>query len=350
MLLAPVGAAAAEPSDTAFVFAGESDPSGADDAFLRAGRSRGAKVAREVPGHLEEEPRSRLQKAVEAYARLQLPDARDRLDALETEAAATGGVGLGRGELIELFATRAAVRLAGGGEAAAWDDLLQVATFAPARPLDPARYPPRVLEAERRAAEALTIGGKLAVSVLPVDASVFVDGLVLGRGSVEAVLPTGRHFVRAERAGFTAAGRTIEVGQTGAAASLSLTARPVPSSELLTRSAGLLSASRVVGAWIDTHDGAPVLELSVIDVATGQVRARAQLETARVTSSDLDAVLGRLLPVSATAPRRWFRRPLVWGLVGGVVAAAALSVGLGVGLSPGRVGGWSAHVDLQGAR
>src|SRR5262245_31922789 len=103
LLVFVIGVAhAAEP---AVVFVGEADPSGADEALLALAKSRGLPAAREEISSLAEEPRTRLKKAVEAFARLQLPDARARLDALEGEAAASGAAGLQRGELIELFAT-----------------------------------------------------------------------------------------------------------------------------------------------------------------------------------------------------------------------------------------------------
>jgi hypothetical protein len=340
----------AHAADTAFVFVGENDPSGADEAFLRLGRNRDLPTAREQPGRLQEPPRARLAKAVEAYARLQLDDARARLDSLESEVAATGGAGLDRGELIELFATRAAVRFAAGNEAQAWDDLLQVAAFAPARPLDPARFPPRVIETEKRAAEALAAGGKLSAGVTPADADLFVDGLAVGRGAAEAVLPAGRHFVRAERPGFTSAGKTLEIARGGdAQVALTLASRSAPAVGEFTRAAAVLGARRVVGGFIGARGDAPTLELLYVGTTGGDVRARAQLDVARLTTAELEAAVDRMVPPPSDK-RPWFKRPLVWGLVGGGLAAAALAVGLGVGLSGGHVAGWSAHVDLTGTR
>lgn len=341
----------ARAADVAFVFVGEPDPSGADEAFLKLGASRGAATAREQLGTVAEDPRARLSKAIEAYARLQLPDARARLDALEAEVASSGGAGLDRGALIELFATRAAVRVAGGDDGGAWDDLLQVAAFAPSRPLDPARFPPRVIETERRAAQSLSASGKLSVTAS--DASIFVDGLDAGRGSVEVVVPAGRHFVRAERAGFSPSGRTIEVSANGASLTIALSARPAPPVDLFVRRAQLAGARRVLGAYIGAKSGAAVLELLLADVASGVVRSRVSLELgARLSESALASAVDALLPPPPAEHRHvpWYKRPLVWGIVGGVVAATALSVGLGVGLGGDHVDGWSIRVDLKGAR
>jgi hypothetical protein len=330
IVLMTAAASAAEPASTAFVFAGEPDPSGADETFLRLGRARQRPSQREQPARLEEEPRARLQRAIEAYVRMQLAD----------------------GELVELFATRAAVRSAAGNEAGTWDDLLQVAAFSAARPLDPARFPPRVVDTERRAAATLAVSGKLRLSAAPADAVVLIDGLVLGRGAVEVVLPAGRHFVRAERAGFSSAGRSVEVGAAGLSLSLSLSARPAPPSELFTRAAAVLGARRVVGAWIGAHGEIAVLELAVVDGATGEVRARSQVEVARLTDSALAAAVESIAPAPTRSPppRPWQRRPWVWIVAGGLTSAIALGVGLGVGLSGERAGGWSAHIDLRGAR
>jgi hypothetical protein len=351
LVLFVVAVGAAHAAEPAVVFVGEPDPSGADEALLALGRARGLPVAREQTGSLAEEPRARLHKAVEAFARLLLPDARARFDALEAEAAASGGAGFTRGELIELFASRAALRLTAGEEGAAWDDLLQVAAFSPARPLDPARFPPRLVETARRAAEALVAGGKLLLSVRP-DAALYVDGLAVGRGQVEVVLPAGRHFVRAERAGFTAAGRTVEISPAGAQVALLLSPRPAPPSESYLARASQLGAHRVVGAWISARGETPLLELSLAEVATGRVRGRTSLElSARLGEATLAAALDRLVPPASIAPPPplWKRRWL-WGVVGGALAATALSVGLGVGLSAQHVDGFSARVDLRGAR
>jgi hypothetical protein len=341
----------ARAGDAAFVFVGEPDPSGADEAFLKLGVARGAPVAREQPGSVAEDPRARLQKAIEAYARLQLPDARARLDALEAEVAASGGAGLDRGELVELFATRAAVRSAAGDEGATWDDLLQVAAFAPSRPLDPARFPPRLVETERRAAESLSTSGKLMVSAS--DASIFVDGLDVGRGQIEVVVPAGRHFVRAARAGFSPSGRTVEVSAQGASLTIPLSARAAPPIDLFVQRAQMAGSRRVLGAYIGARNGGAVLELLLAEVATGVVRGRVTLDVgARLSESALESAVDALLPPPPTEHPRapWYKRPLVWGIVGGVVAATALSVGLGVGLGGDHVAGFSIRVDLKGAR
>jgi hypothetical protein len=340
LLVIASAASVAHAAPPALVFAGDADPSGADEALLALGRARGMTVTRERVGNLAEEPRARLQKAVEAFARLQLADARARFDALESEVAATGGLGLTRGELIELFATRATMRVTAGNDGGAWDDLLQVAAFSPARPLDPARFPPRVLELERRATEALAAGGKLTVTTTPGDAALFVDGLAAGR---ELVVPAGRHFVRAERAGFEGAGRTVEVTPAGASVSLALSPRAAPPMEMF-------RGPRVVGAWIGARDGAAVLELA--HVRDGRVSARTSVTLGpRLTEPALAAALELLVPPESTAPRKpVYKRAWFWGVIGGAAAAAALAVGLGVGLGGGHVDGYSVRVGLGGTR
>ena len=299
----------------ALVFVGNPNPSGADEALLALARARGLVVAREALGSLEEEPRARLHKAVEAFARLQLPDARARLDALEGEAAAGGAAGLTRGELIELFATRATLRLAAGNEGGAWDDLLQVAAFSPARPLDPARFPPKVLETERRAAEALAAGGKLTAIVTPADATLFVDGLAAGRGQAELVLPAGRHFVRAERLGFSGAGRTIEVTPAGATLSLALSPRPTPPRDSFVNRAAQLGRKQAVGAWIGAHGATAELELVLLEVPGGQARGQTSLPLGpRLTDAALAAALDLLVPPASTLPAEAdSQAPLVLG-------------------------------------
>jgi hypothetical protein len=348
-----LSASSAYAQSTAWVFVGESVPSGADEAFLRLGRARGAPVGREVPGQVGEAPRARLRRAVEAYVGLAFPDALARLRALENEVVAHGGAGLSRGELIQLFAVRAAARYNVGDEAAAWDDLAQVAAFAPARPLDPALFPPRVVEAERRAAEALSTSGRLLLSATPVDAQITVDGEVLGRGRVETIAAAGRHFVRAERAGFRAVGRAVSLGGDGAEVALTLAPTEPPTAELLARQGAVYGARRVVGAWSGGAAGAPTIELALVDVPSAQLRARGQIvDDARLTTGALAQAVDPLLARDAAPPERppWHRRPLTWIVVGSVAAAAALAIGLGVGLSGADRGGFAARVDLGAAR
>jgi hypothetical protein len=339
----------------AFVYQGEPDPNGADQAFLALGRRRGAAVVRETPGKLAEDPLgAQLARGIAAYQRLQFKEAIATLDACEREAVVRGGGALTQGELVDLYAHRAAARSALGDEGAAWDDLVAMVTLAPTRPLDPARFPPRLVEAARRAAEARTATARLTVIASPADALVVVDGEVVGRGHVELTRPLGRHLVRAERSGFVPLGKPVEVSR-DAEVRLALSPATPPSAADLARRAQLAGHRRAVAAFVTSDGGRPVLALWLIDATTANVEARTQVAdderlTTGAVAAAVDLLLGEaIVPGGTAAPRRhWAKSPLLWGVVGGVVAAA-LAVGLGVGLTE-RDTGTSARVDLGPAR
>ena len=345
----------AEPH-TAFLWWGEPDPTGADEAFLSLARRRGASALREVPGQLAAGTgATRLQHAVATYQALKLDAALAELDALEREIAPSGGGGLGQGELVDLHAYRAAARIARGDDAAAWDDLLAVARLAPGRPLDPARFAPRLIDAARRAAQSVGAPVHLASSTAPDDALVILDGQLVGRGHVAASAAPGAHLVRAERSGFRAAGQVVEVTPSGGDAHLTLSAEVAPSPAELARRAALSGATEVLAAWVERRDGSAEIALERLDTKTSRRLGRAAVpDNQQLTATALaSAVDGLIVSVDAQGPAtpriRWWRRPLTWGLAGGV-AAIALGVGLGVGLGVSHETGTRASVDLGAAR
>jgi hypothetical protein len=260
--------------------------------------------------------------------------------------------------LVDLFATRAAARGAQAAEAPAWDDLLVAAALAPNRPLDPARFPPRTLEAARRAAQSLGGTVTLTVTAQPVDAEIIVDGQLLGRGTVTVARPIGRHFVRAERAGLEPQGRMIELTPEGTTLRLALVASAVADPVRLARSGALLGADRVLCAAILPHGDHAALSIRLIDNASAHVANQAsvevdgQLTTARLADA-IDALLSTPLPrpTERPAPRSWLRRGVILGIGAGLLGAAAIGLGLGLGLSgQGHGAGFSAHTDLGPAR
>jgi hypothetical protein len=348
------------PSETAFVYFGEPDPTGVDQSFLALGRRRGAQIARETPGQLGGgAPSAELMRALTAYGELRFAEAIQILDALEREVVPRGGGGLSQGELVDLHAYRAAARMASGDEAGAWDDLIAVAVLGASRPLDPARFSPRLVEAARRAAQTIGPSARLVVTATPDDALLIVDGQLLGRGRVEAALPPGAHLVRAERAGFRASGRLIELAAAGAEARLALDPAPAPTVAQLAARAAQLGVRRAIAAFVIADQGRAAVELALVDVRAARVEGRARLaDDERLTTADLVAAVDGLWGAAAAEeprprarpPAPWYRRPVVWGVVAGVAAASALAVGLGVGLSGGHEPGFAARVDLGPAR
>ena len=355
--------ARADAAAQTYLYVGEPDPNGADQAFLALARRHGATAARESPGHLEgESPSARLSEAIAAYDALRFSDAIAALDSIDREVTVSGGGRLTQGELIDLHAYRAAARMALGEESSAWDDLVALAVLAPLRPLDPAHFSPRLIDAARRAAKTVTVSGTLVLSARPPDALLIVDGQLVGRGRVGVSRPVGRHLVRAERSGFLPSGQAIDLPSAGVEATLTLTPAPVPTAAQLAAWGAVAGARHVVAAFVTGSDEGASLALDLVDVAARRVVARAQvkddehLTTAEIAAA-IDSLWSNLIVPSANAPareaaaarsRRWYRSPLLWSVAGGL-AAAALGIGLGVGLSgPGP--GASTHVELGPAR
>jgi PEGA domain-containing protein len=346
-------AGVAQANELAFVWWGEPDPSGVDQAFLALARRRGAAAVRETPGRPADEPLSaRLARALALQQALDLKGAIAAFDDVEREAVARGGGTLSEGELTDLYAHRAGTRAALGDDADSWNDLVEAAALAPGRSLDPARFPPRLIEASRRAREALPPAGTLVVMTLPSDAVIIVDGQLYGRGRVEVPRPGGRHFIRVERAGYEAAGRVVESGAGATEVRIALQPAPGPSAAELARRGALADAGRTLGGYIAGGARAAVTLLLV--ERGGRVVGKASLPVdAELTSGALAGAVDTLLGDSerrgtAPPPPAWYRRPLVWGIAGGV-AAAALGVGLGVGLGS-RDSGVGTRVDLGPAR
>jgi hypothetical protein len=350
---ASFAAGVARADQAAFVWWGEPDPSGVDQAFLALARRRGAAALRETPGRAQDEPLSAaLARALALQQALDLKGAVAAFNDVERDATARGGGTLSEGELTDLYAHRAGAFAALGDEADSWDDLVEAAALAPGRSLDPARFPPRLIEASRRAREALAPAGTLVVIAQPADAVIIVDGQLYGRGRVEVPRPGGRHFVRAERAGFVAGGRVVESGAGTTEVRLALAPAAAPSPEELARRGALADAGRTLGGYI--AGGAHATLTLVLVERGGRVVGKSALPLdEQLTSGALAAEALALLGDEgargvAPLPRPWYRRPLVWGLAGGAVAVG-LGVGLGVGLA-NRDSGVPTRVDLGPAR
>jgi hypothetical protein len=351
LVLSTAGVARA--NELAFVWWGEADPSGVDQAFLALARRRGAAAIRETPGRATDEPlTARLARALALQQSLDLKGAIAAFDEVEREAVARGGGTLSEGELTDLYAHRAGAHSALGDDADAWNDLVEAAALAPGRALDPARFPPRLIEASRRAREALPPAGTLIVVAQPSDAVIIVDGQLYGRGRVEVPRPSGRHFVRAERAGFIASGRVVESGAGSTEVRVTLAAAPSPSAAEIARRGALAEAGRTVGGYI--AGGAHAAVMLVLVERGGRVLGKSSLPVdEQLTSGALAGAVDALIGDgdrrgTAPPPVAWYRRPLLWGIAGGV-AAAALGVGLGVGLA-NRDSGVGTRVDLGPAK
>ena len=98
-----------------------------------------------------EDIRPLLREGIDAYASLRLEDAWAALERAREAADRTGAAGLASSELSDLFLYRALVRTQRGDATVAWDELVVALVVDPTRVLDPARFPPKVVDELERA-------------------------------------------------------------------------------------------------------------------------------------------------------------------------------------------------------
>jgi hypothetical protein len=137
-----------------------------------------------------------LDTAIADYTAFHFAETVTRLDALAQKAEAQGGGDLDARRLAEIYLYRALARLELGPAEAAWEDLVRAARLDPTRVIDPARFPPRVVAAYKRAiAEVAQLPRAELEVVAPPDAVVHIDGRAAARVSTVTV---GQHLVAVE--------------------------------------------------------------------------------------------------------------------------------------------------------
>lgn len=130
-----------------------------------------------------------------AYTAIRLDEAMSLLDQARELADKTGGAGLTRGQLSDLFLYRGLVRAAQGNDGAAWEELVEALVIYPARTLDPAQYAPKTAALLARVQE--DVATKHPTAKLVLDAPQGCRALIDGEPVAGAVLrPTGPHFAR----------------------------------------------------------------------------------------------------------------------------------------------------------
>jgi hypothetical protein len=276
-----------------------------------------------------------IARAVELYDALRLDEAVAALDAALAEARATGAAGLRPSELSDLFLYRGLIDTQRGDTARAWDELVRAVTVDPTRILDPARFPPRAVQAFQRAAAQLRAQptGRL-VADLPAACSLVVDGRPVA-GATE--LPYGEHFVQKECPGEQPAGSSVILAEArqelgGARAPIA----PPDDDALLGLARERDAKSVLVVAVALSPAGPPTARLRLREVPSGGVVAEAAVALApggdgvAVARAATERLIARAEGPAATAPappvepQRWYERPWLWGLAGVAVTAAIL--------------------------
>lgn len=274
-------------------------------------RSPAAEASPEAPGMLAA--------GVAAYDELRFEDAAAALEQALEAVDRTGGDGLERDALADLFLYRGLTHVQ-RQEAGAWDELVAAARVDPTRILDPARFPPRAIEQLARARAAVAVARRARVEVAaPAGCAIAIDGADAAGGA--AVVAEGDHWVRVVCPGRRTWGRRITVDRDP---------MPVVATPLLIEPPGdddALIQARVAGAR------------AVIDVRIADGFAR--LRHRRVDGRELDqatvamtgpepelAVADALARLLAAAPagggERWYRSRWTWAAAGAALAAAVL--------------------------
>jgi hypothetical protein len=276
-----------------------------------------------------------LARGVAAYDALKLDEARAVLDQARDLADRTGAAGLTTAQLSDIFLYRGLVRAQAGDETAAWDELVTSISVQPSRELDPARFPPKIVDEFRRASDTLQHERPAADLQLdvPVGCTPYVDGAA---SSGKAHLPAGPHWIRVACADRTPWGQRIDL------TTLGVHLAPDPSPYAPPSDAELLVQARVAGARAlvvaEVHGAIATARLIGLD---GRERDRRTVAIASNQLSPLAGAVDQLLrPVSDR--HRWYQSRWAWAAGAAALAAIVLvpvtaAIASETGASSGRV-------------
>jgi hypothetical protein len=156
-----------------------------------AARQAGAAmIDRSPPPRQRADTASILRRGIAAYDALRLADAMSAFDEARAAVDRTGAADVTQTELSDLFLYRGLVKLQQNDPTAAWDELIIAATVAPARVLDPARFPPRVAtEIDRARTSLKDRPTSTLVVAAPTGCTVSIDGAELSAIPSASALP-----------------------------------------------------------------------------------------------------------------------------------------------------------------
>ena len=255
------------------------------------------------------DPAPSLRAGITAYEALRFDEAVAALDRAVTAFGDSGGGELATSALSDVYLYRGLARRQLGQADAGWDDFVAAATIAPARVLDPARFPPRDVATFGLARDAVA---QLATGELAVTGG---DGCAIaidGEPRRSATLPRGPHLVRAACAGQPGWGRMVTLA--GAHAVVDVPAPPVAddASALIQARAAAVETFVIVG-----RTGA-IVTLRLI-ASDGHTLERA---TAREPAEVGRALRALGAPAAAPVATPWYRKNWVWGVAGASLVAA----------------------------
>lgn len=279
-----------------------------------ARRAGAAVIDRSPPPRVRPDSAAVIKRGIAAYDALQIADAVKLLDDARTAADRSGGDGLSQTELSDLFLYRALVKTQQGDATAAWEELTSSVIIAPARVLDPARFPPRVAAEIERARVAVAGRGTATLTIdAPPGCTVLVDGVDAGKVPTPRII--GPHWVNVTCPDRAPWGVRLEVTTdvTVPARNVPIAA-PTPDEMLIqARTAG---AQAFVSVEVVNRIGTARLV-----GADGRERDRRTV-TITSTLAPLAAAVNELLAPPRIVETRWYQSKWVWAAGAAVIAAA----------------------------
>jgi hypothetical protein len=308
-------AAAAPVADVIVVWA-----PGADRApIAAAGRELGAAVVDRSPALAAPTLAPLVQTGVEAYDALRSDAAWTAFEQARDAADKTGAPGLTSALLSDLFLYRGLIRVQREDPTGAWEELVISTVVDPTRVLDPARFPPKVIEQVARArAEVLARPRSTLAIEAPVGCTIWLDGRISELRTPQLV---GPHWVRAECKDHAPWGARVDVTDGGT----KIAARVVP---LVPPSeADVLIQARTAGARAvivaEVHGGIGSVRLIGID---GRERDRRTVAIAGDLTPLADAIRAMSRPI-ALPPHHWYQSRWTWAAgAAAIVAIIAIPI------------------------
>ncbi len=318
-------ASAAPAADVVIVWAPDHDVA----PLAAAARAAGAALIDRSPRTAlpAEPPDAAIRRGIESYEALQLERAWAIFEEVRATLDRTGATGTTPARISDLFIYRGAIRTQRADPDGAWEELVTAMAVAPARVLDPARFPPRTIEELERARKAATARPRVALAVeAPADCAITIDGM--GVALRELSVLAGAHWVSAACPGaapWGARGDAFEPATRGRAAPGAL--EPPPEAEALIQ-ARVGGASGLVIA--EVRGRLATLRRLGID---GRERDRRTVAVAGPSRDALVPVAEALRDVLQPARReKWYRSRWVWA-AGAAGLAAAIMLPLALALS-----------------
>jgi len=301
------------------------------------GHARGAAVIDRSPAPpATVETEQFLSRGIAAYTVIRLDEATSLLDQAKGLADKTGGAGLTRAQLSDLFLYRGLVRAAQGNESAAWEELVEALVIYPARTLDPSQYAPKISALLARVQE--DVATKHPTAKLVLDAPQGCTTLVDGEPVAGAVLrPTGPHFVRVVCPDHEPWASQVDL----TSLDMHLVGSPKPyeapsETEVLIQARAANARAVIV---VEVRGALAMVRLVGID---GRERDRRSASVAHGDLAAVATIVDGMLAPPTIAREPWYRSRWAW-VTGAVVVTAAIAIPLTAAIA-GNTGATDATV------